>query len=389
MISKSTLCVITGTRAEYGLLYWLMKEICASDDLQLQLIATGMHLSPEYGLTYRHIETDGFRIDAKVDMLLSSDEPVGITKSMGLGVIGFADAFARLAPDVVVVLGDRYEILSAAQAALIAGISVAHISGGEVSEGAIDDCIRHCITKIARYHFVAAEAYRSRVIQLGEHPDCVFNVGDPALDNIRRLPLLSRTALASAIGFDVGKPYFLVTLHPTTTGSSDPSGGMAALLAALDEFQDTRVVLTKANADAGSAVLNTMVDAYAARHPGRVLAATTLGQLNYLSAMKHALAVIGNSSSGIVEAPAMGVPTVNVGERQRGRLKATSIIDCAEEQRSITHAIQRATSRSFRDAASRTVSLYGDCNASTQIVGRLREVAIDRRHAKRFYDLPA
>jgi len=388
-MTKRKICVVTGTRAEYGLLYWVMKEVSSAPDLQLQIIVTGMHLSPEFGLTYRQIEADGLVIDAKVEMLLSSDTEVGISKSIGLGVIGFADAMARLAPDVLVVLGDRFEILAAAQVALVAGVTIAHISGGEVTRGAIDDTIRHCLTKMARYHFVAAEPYRRRVIQLGESPDCVFNVGDPALDNIVRLPLLSRESLAQEISLDISRRYFLVTFHPTTVGASDPDGTFSALLKALDEFPDFGVLLTKPNADAGSRSLSKMVDGYAVRNATRAIAVTSLGQVNYLSAMKHSSAVVGNSSSGIVEAPAMGIPTVNVGVRQDGRLKASSVIDCGEDEISIIEALKKATSETFKRSATGAVSLYGNCNASTQIVNKLREVSVDRRYAKHFYDIPA
>jgi UDP-hydrolysing UDP-N-acetyl-D-glucosamine 2-epimerase len=354
----------------------------------LQVIATGMHLSPEFGLTYREIENDGFHIDAKIEMLISSDTSTGLIKSIGVGTIGFADAYGRLEPDIVVVLGDRFEILAATQAAFFAGICISHISGGEVTEGALDDTIRHCITKMSRYHFVAAESYRQRVVQLGEPPDCVFNVGDPGLDSIERLPLLSRDDLSTETGLDTSRAFLLVTYHPTTTGESDPVQSMQALLDALDEFPTFSVLLTKANADIGGRVINGLVDAYAAGHPGRVLAATSLGQLNYLSAMRHCAAVVGNSSSGIVEAPAMGVPTVNIGNRQHGRLKASSVIDCEQDRACIVAAIKRAVSAEFRRTATQTVSLYGNCDASIRILNKLREVDIQRRYPKRFYDLP-
>ena len=383
------ICVVTGTRADYGLLRRILEGVRQSAGLELQLIATGTHLSPEFGLTYREIETDGFRIDAKIEMLLSSDTWTGLTKAVGLGIVGFTDALGCLEPDIVVVLGDRFEILAATQAALFSGVCIAHISGGEVTEGALDDTIRHCITKMARYHFVAAEVYRQRVIQLGEQPDCVFNVGDPGLDDIERLPLLSREVLGATIGLDAKRKFLLVTYHPTTTGDADPAEGTRALLDALDEFPACSVLITKSNADAGGRVINTMVDTYAAANPERVVASTSLGRLNYLSAMKHCSAVVGNSSSGIVEAPAMGVPTVNIGSRQQGRLKASSVIDCARDRASLVAAINQALSADFRQIAAKTVSLYGNCDASTRIVKKLGEVDIERRHAKRFYDRPA
>lgn len=383
------ICVVTGTRAEYGLLHWVMAGIRETPGLELQIVATGMHLAPEFGLTYREIEADGFRIDAKVEMLVSSDSPVGIAKSIGLGTIGFADTFARLNPDVVLVLGDRFEIFAAAQAAFVAGICVAHISGGEVTEGALDDSFRHCVTKMARYHFVAADAYRERVIQLGEQPDSVFNVGDPGLDNIARLPLLDFETLCAESGLRVTTPYLLVTFHPTTSDGPDSEQGMQVLLDALDTFPDHHVLFTKANADAGGRTLNAMVDEYASRRGDRVATATSLGRLKYLSAMKHCAAVVGNSSSGIVEAPAMGIPTVNIGSRQHGRLKADSVLDCASDPESIVKAIARAVTPAFAQTASKTVSLYGNCDASVQIVARLATLDVGRWHAKRFFDRTA
>lgn len=385
---KRRICVVTGTRADFGLLRMLMQGIRGSDDLDLQVIATGMHLSPEFGLTYQEIESEGFRIDARIETLISSDTSVGIAKSVGLGVIGFADAFDRLRPDVVVVLGDRFEVFAATQAAFFAGISIAHISGGEVTVGALDDSMRHGISKMARYHFVAAETYRRRVVQLGESPDRVFNVGDPGLDNIRAMPFLGREELGSLLGFDALKPYFLVTYHPTTTGTSDMSLAIEELFHALDELPGFGIVLTKGNADAGGRVLNALIDTYAATNPGRVVALSSLGQLKYLSAMKYCAAVVGNSSSGIVEAPAMGVPTVNIGARQLGRLKANSVIDCDEDRASVNTALRRAVSPDFRAISAQKQSLYGDCNASAAILSWLRNLDIDKYYPKQFHDLP-
>ncbi len=386
---KRKICVVSGTRADYGLLRWIMESIRQSADLELQVVATGAHLSADFGLTYRDLENDGFRIDAKVETLVFGDSPAGITKSVGLGTTEFADTFARLEPDIVLVLGDRFEIFAAAQAAFLAGICIAHISGGEVTEGAIDDTLRHCITKMSRYHFVAAKPYRRRVIQLGEQPDSVFNLGDPALDNIKRLPLLSREALGAKVGLESSQEFLLVTYHPMTTGDADPVHSLRALLEALDEFPALAVLATKSNADTGGRAMNAVLDAYAAAHPDRVRAATSLGQLVYLSAMKHCAAVVGNSSSGIVEAPGLRVPTVNIGDRQKGRLKASSIIDCAPDRTAIAVAIRQATSAGFRQSAAKTVSLYGDSDASTRIVKKLAEVDAARRAPKRFYDLPA
>lgn len=379
------ICVVTGTRAEYGLLYWLMKEIQADAALQLQLVVTGMHLSPEFGLTYRTIEEDGFTIDAKVEMLLSSDTPVGIAKSIGLGVIGFADVLERLQPDIMVVLGDRYETLAAAQAALVARIPVAHIHGGETTEGAIDESIRHAITKMSHLHFVAAEPYRTRVIQLGEHPDTVFNVGALGIENIKRLQLLDKPELEKSLDFELGTTCFLVTYHPATLGATAPQAATQALLDALDQFPDAKIIFTKPNSDTDGRILGQMIDEHAGRNKGRVAVFTSMGQIRYLSALRHVDAVIGNSSSGIIEAPACNIPTVNIGDRQSGRLKADSIIDCEETTESIATAIRKALAPSFREGVRQGVSIYGYGASASQIKNRLKQACLSDR--KRFYDL--
>lgn len=379
------ICIVTGTRAEYGLLYWLMKEILADADLQLQLIVTGMHLSPEFGLTHRLIEEDGFTIDARVEMLLSSDTPAGIAKSIGLGVIGFADALERLQPDLMVVLGDRYEILAAVQAALVARIPVAHIHGGETTEGAIDESIRHAITKMSHLHFVAAEPYLKRVIQLGEHPDTVFNVGALGIENIQRLQLLNKCQLEKSIDFVLDPLFFLVTYHPATLGSTTPGIAMQALLDALDDFPEARIVFTKPNSDADGRIIGHMIDEYAQRNTGRIAVFTSMGQLRYLSALKLADAVIGNSSSGLIEAPAVNVPTVNIGERQSGRIKADSVIDCPEDRKSIVAAINKALSAPFKEMVQQGVSLYGHGQSACSIKEHLKRESLST--IKRFHDL--
>jgi len=388
-MSGRKICVVTGSRAEYGLLRPVMEEIRDDAALDLQVAVTGMHLSPEFGLTYREIEKDGFVIDEKVEMLLSSDTRVAVAKSTGLGLAGFADAFARLDPDVVVVLGDRFEILAAAQAAFFLGIPLAHLNGGEVTEGAIDDTIRHCITKMARVHFAAAEPYRRRIIQLGEPPENVFNVGDTALDNIRKLPLMSAADIRRECGLPPDKPYFLVTWHPVTRGGHDASRDMRALLAALDAFPDHAVLITESNADMGGRAINELARAYAAASGGRARCVTSLGHLRYLSAMKHCAAVIGNSSSGIIEAPALKVATVNIGERQKGRLMASSVINCPRtETAQIEEAIRRALDADFRAGLPDTVSLYGEADAARRIREILKSMDITKGAAKRFHDLP-
>jgi UDP-hydrolysing UDP-N-acetyl-D-glucosamine 2-epimerase len=382
------ICVVTGSRAEYGLLRPLLDEIRKEPALQLQLIATGMHLSPEFGNTYRVIEEDGFDIDAKVEMLLSSDSPSAIAKSIGIGTLGFADTLARLAPDIVVLLGDRFEIFACAQAALCLRIPIAHIHGGESSEGAIDEAMRHSITKMAHLHFVSAEPYARRVIQLGEQPGRVFNVGAIGMDNIRSLPLLDKRALQKAIDFPLGGQNFLITYHPVTLKESDPREDMQTLLTALDGFPDAHLIFTLPNADAGGRVLIDMIHAYVARNPKRCAAFTSLGQLRYLSMLKLADVVIGNSSSGIIEAPVLRTPTVNIGDRQRGRLRAASVIDCSTDSDAITTAIQHALSPEFQATLAHMTHPYGDGGTAAKIVNELKAVDLHGLLLKRFYDLP-
>ncbi|MDP3871344.1 MAG: UDP-N-acetylglucosamine 2-epimerase [Methyloversatilis sp.] len=373
MKTRRRICIVTGSRAEYGLMYWLMKEIAADATLQLQVVATGMHLSPEFGLTYRQIEADGFTIDVRVDMLLSADDEVAITKSLGLGVIGFADAFATLSPDVVVVLGDRFEILAAAQSAMLARIPVAHIHGGETSEGAYDESIRHAITKMSHLHFVAAEPYRKRVIQLGEAPERVFNVGAPGLDHLRRTDVMSRAELEQSLDMTLKGPLFLVTYHPATLGNVLPEIAMTELLRALQSFPQATVVFTYPNADTGGRALIGCIDRYVAEHPARARAYVSLGQPRYLGLMREADVVIGNSSSGLIEAPALRRATVNIGDRQKGRLKAASVIDADERCKDIVEAIRRALSSDFRAGLDQVRPLYGCGGASEAIVAQLKQ----------------
>ncbi len=380
-----TVCVVTGSRAEYGLLFWLLKGIDADPRLRLQLAVTGAHLSPEFGLTVRQIETDGFTPDARVDMLLSTDTPVGIAKSIGLGVIGFADALDRLRPDLLVILGDRFEILAAAQAAMVLRIPIAHLHGGELTEGLIDEAIRHSLTKMSHLHFVAAEPYRQRVIQLGEAPERVWTVGATGLDAIRLASRMNRTELSESVGFDLTDPYFLVTYHPVTLDAA--ACGIAPLLAALAEFPEHRILFTGVNADPDNAPIRAAIAAFAADRPGRVHAAVSLGQQRYLSALAHADAVIGNSSSGILEAPSFRVPTVNIGDRQRGRLRAASVIDAAEDADSIAAAIRRALSDGFRSGLATMQSPFGDGHASERILEIIATHPLDSLLMKRFGDL--
>jgi UDP-N-acetylglucosamine 2-epimerase (non-hydrolysing)/GDP/UDP-N,N'-diacetylbacillosamine 2-epimerase (hydrolysing) len=386
-MANRRICIVTGTRAEYGLLYWLMREIQGDPDLELQVIATGMHLSPEFGLTYRDIEDDGFEIDEKVEMLTSSDTPVGIAKSMGLGTIGFADALSRLDPDVLVLLGDRYEILSVAQAALVDRIPIAHIHGGEITEGAVDDSIRHAVTKMAHVHFTATEPFRRRVIQLGERPERVFNVGAPGLDYLRHLDIMGREELESSLDFDLGHPTFLITYHPATLQDRPPEESLRELLDALDQFPDARLIFTRANADAEGRKINQQIEKYVEKESDRAGLYSSLGQRRYLSALHHVDLVLGNSSSGLTEAPAVPVPTVNLGTRQRGRPRAESVIDCREQADAIAESIREARSESFRNTLENVTSPYGDGKATPRIRRHLKEISLEDLTTKSFYDV--
>lgn len=382
---KRKVAVFTGARAEYGLLYWLMKDIQASTHLELQVIVSGMHLSPEFGETWKHIEQDGFSIDSKVEMLLSSDTPVGVVKSMGLGTLGFADALDRLRPDVLVVLGDRFEALAIVQAALIMRIPVAHLHGGEITEGAYDDAIRHAISKMAHLHFVAAEPYRRRVIQMGEAPERVFNVGAVGLDHLRRSPKMGLEELAESLGFVLRLPYLLVTYHPVTLLEENPEQSFIALLDALDKFPEHQIILTYPNADNGGRAIIPLLEAYAQRQPERVLAIPSLGFKRYLSAVSMAAAVVGNSSSGIIEVPAFGIPTVNIGARQKGRLAADSVLHCEPNSKAIELALQQALSSECAEASKKTVNPYGQGNAAEAIVNVLER--FDGAFHKSFHNL--
>ena len=380
------ICVVTGARADFGLLRWLMQEVLNTPGLELQVIATGMHLSPEFGLTYKEIEQGGFSIDVKVEMPLSADTATGITKSMGLGFIGFADAYADLKPDLTVVLGDRFEVFAAAAAALIAGIPLAHLHGGESTEGAFDEAIRHSITKMSHLHFVAAEDYRRRLIQLGEQPDRIFQVGGLGIDAIKRTALMNREALEASIDFKLGRKNLLVTFHPVTLESKSSAQQMGELLAALGQLEDTHLIFTMPNADTGNQELAYMVDAFVTTHPN-ARAYSSLGQLRYLSCMKLVDGVVGNSSSGLAEAPSMAVGTINIGDRQRGRLQATSVIDCVPEQQAILDAIKKLYAEDFRQTISTTVNPYGNGGASEKIVRVLKDYPLEGIIKKSFYDL--
>lgn len=381
------ICVITGTRAEYGLLYWTIKAIEQSVLLELQICVTGMHLSPEFGLTYKQIESDGFKIDRKVETLLSSDTSVGISKSIGLGVIGFADVFADLNPDIVLVLGDRFEIFAAVTAAMIAKIPVAHCHGGEATEGLIDESIRHSITKMSHLHFVATEQFAKRVIQLGESPESVFNVGALGIENINRLQLLDKNDFEKSIGFKIKTLLFLVTFHPVTLESETAETQFKNLLNALDAFSEAQIIFTKPNADTDGRVIIRLIDEYVLQNSNRSISFISLGQLRYLSALQHVNIVIGNSSSGLVEVPSFKKPTVNIGDRQKGRIKAASIIDCEPTVNSIIDSINTALSSDFKRKIEGTVNPYDSGNSSGAIIKILTEKSLDGILKKKFYNM--
>ena len=381
------ICIITGTRAEYGLLRWVMQGIKDEPQLTLQIIATGMHLSPEFGLTYREIEKDGFHIDHKVEMLTSSDTSVGIAKSMGLGLIGCADAFNELKPDLIVVLGDRFEIFAAVSAALVARIPVAHLHGGEATEGAFDEALRHSITKMSHLHFVAADEYRQRVIQLGEQPDRVFLVGGLGVDHIKRLKLLDRAELEASLDFKLGKKSLLITFHPVTLEASTAAQQMAELLAALAALNDTQLIFTLPNADTEGRALIKMAEQFVAQH-SNARAYTSLGQLRYLSCIAHVDGVVGNSSSGLAEVPSFKKGTINIGDRQRGRLQAASVINCDPTRQSIDAALAKLYSADFQASLSGVSNPYGDGGASEKVVKTIKHFQIDGIAKKYFYDLP-
>lgn len=384
--AKCKVAVITGTRAEYGLLRELLFAIKQDNQLALQLIVTGMHLSPEFGLTCCYIESDGFLADAKVEMLLSSDTGVGVAKSVGLGVIGFADAFDRLRPDVIVVLGDRFEMLAAAQAAMLLKIPIAHIHGGELSAGALDDSIRHSITKMSHLHFTATEVYRKRVIQLGEHPETVFNVGAPGVERLKKLLLLNKKDLENILGIQLKQPLFLVTYHPETAIQENAESQCDILFSAIDKFPESTVIITKSNADEAGRKINQCIDAYAAKQIERVHVFDSMGDLNYLSAMKLASVVIGNSSSGIIEAPSLKTPTVNIGCRQEGRLRSDSVIDCVISEEAIFTAIKKALSDEFKSFVHHSVSPYDADNTAASMVNILKKTNFRQLLKKVFFD---
>ncbi len=385
-MNKRKICVFTGTRAEYGLLKPLMEKIKQDNELELQIVASGMHLSPEFGLTYKEIEKDGFKIDKKIEMLLSSDTDVGVAKSIGLGVIGFADTLEELRPDITVILGDRFEALAFAIASYTLRIPIGHLYGGEATFGSIDEGIRHSITKLSYLHFTSTQEYRKRVIQLGESPDRVFNVGALGIDNIKSMKLLEKSEVEKALGKSFKKRNLLITFHPTTLEKNSAEKQFRELLKALDELDDTLLIFTKSNADMEGRLINKLIDEYHIKNPEKTVVFTSMGQLLYLSTMKYVDAVVGNSSSGIIEAPSFKIGTINVGDRQKGRIKAQSIIDCEPIYEQIKDALKMLYSEEFQEKLKNVKNPYGDGEASTRILKILKNFNLSEIK-KEFYDL--
>jgi UDP-N-acetylglucosamine 2-epimerase (non-hydrolysing)/GDP/UDP-N,N'-diacetylbacillosamine 2-epimerase (hydrolysing) len=378
--------VITGTRAEYGLLSRLMQMIADDSDLQLQLVVTNMHLSPEFGLTYKEIESDGFHIDKKVEMLLSSDTSNATAKSVGLATIGFADAYEDLCPDLIVVLGDRFEMLAAVTAALFYKIPVAHLYGGEITEGAYDDAIRHAITKMSHLHFTSTEEYRKRVIQMGENPARVFCIGAIGIDNIRHEQLLSKSELEKSIDFTITDKTLLVTFHPVTMENNTAEAQVRNLLRVLEEYDDCSIIFTQPNADTDGRIITRLIREFVEKYPFRSRLYASLGKLRYLSALQYVKAVAGNSSSGLVEAPSFGIPTINIGNRQKGRIQAASVVDSDADYLSIKKAFNNALSDSFIQYAKTTTNPYEQKDTAKHIFETIRNIDYKYLTPKLFYD---
>lgn len=382
------ICVVTGTRAEYGLLKPVIEKIDKDEELELYLIVTGAHLSPEFGLTYQEIEKDGYIINKKIEMLLSADTPGSIMKSMGVELIGFADVFTEERLDMLLVLGDRYEILAAAIAAMTARIPIAHIGGGETTEGAIDEAIRHSITKMSYLHFASTEMYHNRIVQLGEAPERVFNVGALGVENIKNVRLLNKEELEKNIDFKIEENTAIVTYHPVTLENQSSAEQFKNLLAVLRNRRELRIIFTKANSDADGRIINRMIDEFASENKERCAAYTSLGQIRYLSALKYCSMVIGNSSSGIIEAPVFHIPTINIGDRQKGRLAPDSVIHCDTNAECINDAIEKALENDFRKSIANQRSPYEGSDTSRQIVETIKRFLNGNISIKKsFHDL--
>ena len=370
------LAVITGSRAEYGLLRWILEYLKEDSEIDLQLIVTGMHLSHEFGYTVNEIINDGFTITKKVEMLLSSDTPTGISKSIGLGVISFSEVFEVIEPDLVLVLGDRFEIFSAATAAMIRNIPIAHIHGGESTEGLIDEAIRHSITKMSHIHFTSTEEYRKRVIQLGENPKNVFNYGAPGLDNINKINLLERKVTLSFLELESDDKYFLITFHPVTLEKNSSKVDIEELLKALIEFDSYKLVFTATNSDTDGRIILKTISDFVAKNKNRARLFYSLGQKKYLSTLKHAELLIGNSSSGIIETPSLFKPSINIGNRQKGRVKAKSVIDSKQSLEAIKRSIKLGISKNFQKNLKDLTNPYGKGDSSIKIVEQIKKLIL-------------
>ena len=385
-MTKRKICIVTGSRAEYGLLYWLIKEVNDDHNLELQLIITGMHLSSEFGLTYKEIEKE-FKIDKKIDMHLSSDTSEGISKSMSIAQKSFSKAYNELKPDIIVVLGDRYEIFSAVSSAMISKIPIAHLHGGEATEGLIDEAIRHCITKMSHLHFTATEEYSKRVIQLGEEPNRVFNVGGAGIENIKRLKLLTKEDFEKSINFKLNIKNILVTFHPVTLEGKTSKKHFQELLDSIDDLEDTNIIFTKANSDVDGKVINQMINQYTKKNLKKSFCVASLGQLRYLSALQYIDFIIGNSSSGLLEAPSFKIGTINIGDRQNGRLKAESVVDCLPNKKNIKKAIKKIYSNKFQNLLKDVKNPYDHGCASKKIIKVLKIIKLDKILKKNFFDI--
>ena len=381
------IAVFTGTRAEYGLLYWIIKGLDESADIELQLYVGGTHLSPKFGNTIEQIEQDGFPICDSLDFLDPSDTPLGIAKSMGRALELASEAFQRNKPDLLVVLGDRFEVMAICQAAMLGCVPISHIHGGEITEGAIDESVRHSITKMSHLHFTATEAYRKRVIQLGENPQKVFNVGAPGIDSIKSLKLIDRNALAGSLSFDVNSPFIVVTYHPVTLNKEGSLIALENLLSVLASFTDLNIIITYPNADTYNQEIINALKAFKKEHSDRVLLVRSLGQLLYLSLLKHCEAVIGNSSSGLIEAPTFLKPTVNIGNRQDGRICGGTVINSDEDVISITRALKKALSKDFKEKCLSEHNPYGSGGSSEKILDIIKSISLDDLVMKKFYDI--
>lgn len=380
-------CIATSTRADWGLLSPLARALKERDDIKLQVLATNMHLDPQYGMTINEIEADGIEVDEKVEMMCDGDDELSRARAMARCLQGSAEAIAHLRPDLMVILGDRYEMLAIASAATIMKVPIVHIAGGEISEGAIDDSIRHAISKLSALHLTATEAYRKRVIQMGESPSKVINTGALGVYNIRHEEFMSKKELEESIGFNFGESALLVTYHPATLDDADTGKRCASLLKALDRFPESNVLITYPNNDAGSQTIIDMIEEYASGRPGRVKVVKSLGKKRYLSALKYVNAVVGNSSSGIVEVPSMGIPTVNIGIRQQGRICARSVIHCGDSSDEIYRAISYALSNFGQSLASSASNPYYKPNTLTKMVEAIANTPLTQLQTKHFYDI--